>query len=136
MEDPAVSKDGVRIAKLRCASAPAGAGSSRSWIVPVLRIAHGVVAALFVGCMVVVYASAWHGRTDLATRAAVLALSGEGVLVLASGGDCPLTPLFRRLGDETPLFELILPARAARHAVPVLGAVTGVGFALLALRTG
>lgn len=107
-----------------------------SRIVLVSRVAHALIAALFVACMVVVYASAWHGRAAAPTWAAVAALTVEGVLVLASGGDCPLTPLFHRLGDRTPLFELVLPARAARQVVPALGAVTVFGFAMLAVRVG
>ena len=105
-----------------------------SWIVLVSRVAHALIAATFIGCMLVVYMSAWDGQADTATWGAVTALAAEGVLVLANGGDCPLTPLFRRLGDRTPLFELVLPARAARRVVPALGAVTAVGFAMLAVR--
>lgn len=41
-------------------------------------------------------------------------LIGEGVLVVANGGDCPLGPLGARLGDPVPLFELVLSR--ARHA--------------------
>jgi hypothetical protein len=50
--------------------------------------------------------------------------------VAANGGDCPLGGLQERLGDPDPLFELVLPARAARLAVPVLGVVTACGPAL------
>jgi hypothetical protein len=64
----------------------------------------------------------------------VVALAAEGVLVAANGGDCPLGPLQQRVGDPVPLFELVLPPRAARIAVPVLGAVAAGGFVLLATR--
>jgi hypothetical protein len=34
-----------------------------------------------------------------------------------------------------PLFELVLPRRAAKAAIPVLGAVTGAGLIALAVRS-
>ena len=52
----------------------------------------------------------------------------------ANRGDCPLGPLQQRVDDPVPLFELILPRRAARLAVPVLGVVTAGGLVLLHLR--
>jgi hypothetical protein len=57
------------------------------------------------------------------------------VLVAANRGDCPLGPLGDRIGDEVPLFELVLPRRAAKAAIPVLGAVTGAGLIALAVRS-
>lgn len=54
----------------------------------------------------------------------------RGALVAANRGSCSLGELQERLGDPDPLFELVLPARAAHLAVPVLGAVTAFGLAL------
>ena len=73
------------------------------------RIAHGLISLVFLSCIAVVYLGAWRGRTDTVTLAAIGALCVEGVLVLLSGGNCPLGPLLRKLGDETPFFELFLP---------------------------
>ena len=98
------------------------------------RVAHALVAVLFLSCIGVVYVSAFRSQTSPVTLAAVAALGIEGALVLLSGGDCPLGPLLRRIGDDTPLFELVLPPRAARLAVPVLGGITVLGFVLLAVR--
>jgi hypothetical protein len=58
----------------------------------------------------------------------------EAALVLSSGGNCPLGPVRRRLGDETPFFELFLPPRAAKLALPVLAGVSVLGAVLLAAR--
>ena len=104
-------------------------------IVLASRIAHGLVSALFLCCIAAVYIAAWRGRADGLTFAALGALGLECVLVLVCGGNCPLGPLLRRLGDEKPFFELLLPPRAAKAAVPVLGAVAVLGAALLAART-
>ena len=68
-------------------------------------------------------------------RLVVIALVGEGVLVAANGGDCPLGFLQDRVGDPVPLFELVLSQRAAKRAVPVLGAVAAAGIVVLARRS-
>ena len=41
-----------------------------------------------------------------------------------------MTPVQRRLGDPVPMFELLLPPRAAKAAVPVLAAVAALGLGL------
>ena len=99
------------------------------------RIAHGLISLLFLACIAALYLGAWRGRADAPTLAALAALGLECGLVLLSGGNCPLGPALRRLGDDTPFFELFLPPRAAKAAVPVLGAVAVIGAALLAART-
>lgn len=86
-------------------------------------LAHGLVSVLFLSCVAIVYVGVWRAEAGPITIAALAALTLEGLLVLLSGGNCPLGPLFRRLGDEKPLFELLLPPRAAKLAVPVLGAL-------------
>jgi hypothetical protein len=98
------------------------------------RAAHGVISAVFLACIASVWLAAWRGEAGPLTYAAVAALAGEGVLVLLSRGNCPLGPLFRRLGDEKPFFELLLPPRAAKLAVPALGAVASVGVVVLGVR--
>ena len=67
-------------------------------------------------------------------RLSMAVLAVEGLALIVGRGNCPLGPLQGRLGDSTPLFELVLPPRAAKAAVPVLTAVAGAGMALVALR--
>jgi hypothetical protein len=86
------------------------------------------------GFAIAIYLGAWRGRADAVTIAALAALCVEAALVLSSGGNCPLGPVLRRLGDETPFFELFLPPRAAKLAVPVLAGVSVLGAVLLAAR--
>jgi hypothetical protein len=100
----------------------------------VSRVGHGFVSLLFLCCIAALYLGAWRGKADAVTIAALAALCVEGVLVALSGGNCPLGPWFRRIGDETPFFELFLPPRAAKLAVPILAAVSVLGAVLLAAR--
>ena len=99
------------------------------------RAAHGLIAAAFLGAIAYVWWCALTGRRGPLLRAATAALVGEGAFVAANGGDCPLGSLQDRVGDPVPCFELVLPPRAAKLAVPILGIVAGAGIALLALRT-
>lgn len=98
------------------------------------RAAHAGIAVAFLLAIGHVWWSALTGRRGPWLRACVWALVGEGILVAANRGDCPLGPLQERVDDPVPLFELVLPQRAARLAVPVLGAVTAGGVLLLHLR--
>jgi hypothetical protein len=98
------------------------------------RAAHTVIAAAFLLAIAYVWWCALSGRRGPLLRAAVVALTAEGALVGANRGDCPLGGLQARLDDPIPLFELILSPRAARRAVPVLGAVAGAGIALMVAR--
>ena len=98
------------------------------------RTVHALIAATFLAAIGYIWWCALTGRRDRLLHVAVGALAGEGVLVVANHGDCPLGPLQDRLGDPIPLFELVLSPRAARWAVPALGGVTVAGVALLARR--
>jgi hypothetical protein len=68
-------------------------------------------------------------------RPAVAALVGEGILVAADRGDCPLGAVGARIGDPVPLFELVPSVRAPCRALPTFGVVTAVGLALLAAQS-
>ena len=96
------------------------------------RCVHAVIAGGFLVAIGYVRWCALSGRRGPALRIAVTALLGEGVLVAANHGDCPLGCLQDRVGDPVPLFQLVLSPDAARRAVPVLGLVAAVGIGLLA----
>jgi hypothetical protein len=99
------------------------------------RLAHGLIALGFLGSIACVWRAALTGRRGPVVRLAVGSLVAEGAVVALNHGDCPLGPLGERIGDPVPLFELVLPPRAAKRAVPVLGGVAGAGILLLAARS-
>ena len=98
------------------------------------RTFHAAIAVEQLLAIAYVWWCALSGRRDRLLRIAVATLIGEGVLVIANRGDCPLGPLQDRLGDPVPLFELVLSPRAAKLAVPTLGAITAAGLVLLVVR--
>jgi hypothetical protein len=98
------------------------------------RAFHTAIAAEQLFAIAYVWWCAISGRRDLLLRVAVATLIGEGILVAANRGDCPLGGLQERLGDPVPLFELVLSPRTAKRAVPTLGAIAGAGLVLLVVR--
>jgi hypothetical protein len=99
------------------------------------RSVHALIAIGFLASIGYVWWCALTGRRGRWLRPAIAALAAEGVLVVTNGGDCPLGPLGSRIGDQVPLFELVLSPRAARLAVPILGGVTALGVGALAARS-
>ena len=61
-------------------------------------------------------------------------LSLEGIALLVGRGDCPFGSFQRTLGDPVPMFELVLPPRTAKAAVPFLAGASVVGLVVIALR--
>lgn len=108
------------------ASLPAGAR--------LFRLTHVGFGLLNLAALGYVWFSAAVGRRDRALGASVGLLSAEGLALLAGRGNCPFGPFQQRLGDPLPMFELVLPQRAAKAAIPVLTVVTLAGFAALLLR--
>jgi hypothetical protein len=98
------------------------------------RAFHAAIAIEMLLAIAYVWWCALSGHRDRLLRIAAASLIGEGVLVAANHGDCPLGGLQERLGDPVPLFELVLSPRAAKRAVPTLGAITAAGLVLLVVR--
>lgn len=100
-----------------------------------LRGLHTAIAAAELGSLAHVWTCALTGRRDRVLAASIAALSLEGVGLLIGRGGCPLAPLQQRFGDPVPLFEFVLPPRAAKAAVPLLAAAAVTGVATIAIRT-
>ena len=98
------------------------------------RTFHAAIAVEQLLAIAYVWWCVLRRRRDRLLRIAVATLIGEGVLVTANRGDCPLGGLQDRLGGLVPLFELVLSPRAAKRAVPTLGAITAAGLVLLVVR--
>jgi drug/metabolite transporter (DMT)-like permease len=98
------------------------------------RVAHAVWSVLGLASLAYIWASAVRRRRNRRTLAAMAFLSVEGAALVIGRGNCPFGPFQRTLGDPVPLFELVLPPRAAKAAVPVLAAVSLAGFAAVLLR--
>jgi hypothetical protein len=121
-----------RAAEKRRRGSESAVGLSRAALA--FRTFHAAIAAEQLIAITYVWWCALTGRRGRLLRVVTASLIGEGVLVAANHGDCPLGGLQERLGDPIPLFELVLSPRAAKRAVPTLGAIAAAGLALLLVR--
>jgi hypothetical protein len=98
------------------------------------RLAHVAWGVASLAALTHVWVSAWRRRRGPFLVASMAFLSVEGLALVIGRGDCPFGPFQARLGDPVPMFELVLPPRAAKAAVPVLTVVTLAGFVSVVLR--
>ncbi len=81
-----------------------------------------------------IWLSAVTRRRDRLLTASVVFLSLEAAALVVGRGNCPFGPLQTRLGDPVPLFELVMPPRAAKAAIPLLVIVTVAGLLAVGAR--
>ena len=98
------------------------------------RVAHAVWGTFNIAALGLIWQSGIRRSRDPLVYASMALLSIEGVALVVGRGDCPFGPFQARLGDPTPMFELVLPPRAAKAAIPILTAVSLAGFAAVFLR--
>jgi hypothetical protein len=98
------------------------------------RVAHVVFGVVNLVGLGYVWLSAARRSRDRALGAAVALLAVEGAALVIGRGNCPFGPFQRSLGDPVPMFELLLPPRAAKAAVPALTVITLAGFAAVLVR--
>lgn len=95
------------------------------------RAAHVTWGIVAIGALAHIWASAARRRRGAFVWASVAFLGVQGVALLVGRGDCPFGQFQRRLGDPVPMFELVLPPRAAKAAIPVLLAISVAGIVAL-----
>ena len=98
------------------------------------RVAHTVFSVLQLASLGYVWFCAATRRRDRVLTASSAALLLEGGALVVGRGDCPFGPFQAKLGDPVPLFELLLPKRAAKAAIPVLFMVAVAGLVAVVLR--
>ena len=98
------------------------------------RLFHASWSVAQLACLGYMWACALTGRRSPRLWASVAFLTAGGAALVVGHGDCPVGPLQAEWGDPVPFFELVLPPRAAKAAVPVLAAVSISGIAVLVLR--
>ena len=116
------------------AHAPAGSwatlgGRARAW-----RAVHASWSVAQLGCLGYIWACALTRRRNRPLWASVAFLLAEGAALVVGHGDCPVGPLQAEWGDPVPFFELVLPPRAAKAAIPILTVVSVAGSVALVLR--
>jgi hypothetical protein len=102
---------------------------ARAW-----RLVHASWSVVQLGCLTHLWVSALRRRRGRLVGASAALLLAEGAGLVVGRGNCPMGPLQDSWGDPVPFFELVLPPRAARAAVPVLAVIAITGLVALAVR--
>lgn len=98
------------------------------------RVFHASWSVAGLASLGYIWACAGARRRDRLLAASIAFLSLEGVGLIIGGGDCPMGPFQEQLGDPVPFFELVLPPRAAKAAVPILAGASIAGILAVVLR--
>jgi hypothetical protein len=98
------------------------------------RVFHATWSVAGLASLGYIWLCAVRRRRNRLLGASMAFLSIEGVGLIIGRGDCPMGHLQEQLGDPVPFFELVLPPRAAKAAVPILAVAAIAGFLAVALR--
>jgi hypothetical protein len=99
------------------------------------RIAHAVWGGFNLAGLGYLAWSAATRRRDRIAFVSAAVLGAEGVALVIGRGDCPFGPFQASLGDPVPMFEWVLPPRAAKAAIPLLSVVSVVVLGAFAVRS-
>jgi hypothetical protein len=100
-----------------------------------IKVVHTVIFALLSACVVLVLYSGVANWITAWTWGALLLLSVESIVLVASGWRCPLTALAERLGaTEGAVADIFLPRWLADRIFPVCGSLFAIACAILAAR--
>jgi len=98
------------------------------------RVFHAAWSVVGLATFGYLWACVLTGRRDRGLAASIGFLVVEGAGLLVGRGDCPMGELQAEWGDPVPFFELVLPPRAAKAAVPALAWSSVLGVVLIVLR--
>ncbi len=98
------------------------------------RIAHVLWGVVELAALTQVWRSALLRRRGRYLRPSMTLLLLQGAALVIGRGNCPFGPFQRQLGDPVPMFELVLPPRAAKAAIPILFTVAVAGTVAVWLR--
>jgi hypothetical protein len=98
------------------------------------RVFHATWSVVGLASLGYIWFCALTRQRDRRLAASIAFLSFEGAGLMIGGGDCPLGPFQEKLGDSVPFFELVLPPRAAKAAVPILAFASVAGLVAVAIR--
>jgi hypothetical protein len=102
---------------------------ARAW-----RVAHAAWSVLQLAGLGYIWRCVIARRRTRRLWAFVGLLLAEGGALVVGRGNCPMGSLQARWGDPVPFFELVLPPRAAKAAVPILAAAGSAALVALVLR--
>jgi len=104
-------------------------------MVYLLRTFHVALGSFFAVCVIYLYYVVFTVTQISSTVwGATVALVGETVVFVVSGGVCPVSSWQRKYGDQKGLLGLFLPIHLARAVFPVVLVIGAVPIALILWR--
>jgi hypothetical protein len=103
---------------------------ARTW-----RIGHGLWSVVQLSALGYTWRCALTGNRTPRLWACVGFLGLEGAALVIGRGNCPVGERQEAWGDPVPFFELLLPPRAAKAAIPALAIVSSAGIGAVLLET-
>lgn len=99
-----------------------------------LKVAHTLIWAFFVACILGMPLASWRGEHGVAAGLALL-VALEGVVLALNHGRCPITGVAARYTtDRQDNFDIYLPLWLARHNKTIFGALYLAGLVFGAVR--
>ncbi|HTK44404.1 MAG TPA: hypothetical protein VL749_03480 [Patescibacteria group bacterium] len=102
---------------------------ARAW-----RLVHALWSIAQLAALAGIWTCAILRRRSGLLWAGVAFIVVEGGALVVGRGSCPVGPRQVEWGDPVPFFELVLPPRAAKAAIPVLAVASLGGIAMLIFR--
>lgn len=99
-----------------------------------VRFIHGLFTLYFIACMLYVYYCFFVNIENKLLYIAIISLLVEGLIIFLNKSECPLGIMHRKFGDALAFFELFLPKKIAKNAIPYFSVITILGFVLLFAR--
>ena len=100
-----------------------------------IKVAHTVIFVILSCCVLYVLASGARNQITPWTWGAAVAVVIEGLVLLASGGRCPLTGIAERLGAvDGRVSDIFLPRWFADRIFPICTTLFLIGCVLVAAR--
>jgi hypothetical protein len=97
------------------------------------RVVHATWSVAQLSALGVVWTSVLRRRRTPGRWVSAGFLGIQGGALVVGRGNCPVGPLQAEWGDPVPFFELLLPPRAAKAAIPALSMIATTGLAAIAL---
>lgn len=117
-----------------CAPSSTVAWATLGWRARAWRLVHLGWSVAQLGALGTIWLAAITRRRSPRVWAMVAFLLAERAGLAVGRGNCPMGSIQARWGDPVPFFELMLPPRAAKGAVPILAVISLAGIAALVLR--
>lgn len=99
-----------------------------------VKLLHTLIYAFMTACIGYIWYCAWRRRTDRWLGLAVLAVVGEGLVLLLNQGECPLKTVVARLAADTRVSDIFIPRWLADRTFPICFTLFAAGLAGWAVR--